>query len=421
MDIPFTGYFAIFILFFSLLFGRKSLLFLAVFFMPFSAVSVLNFSESKNSISYPLFFSIIYVVVTLFIRGGWVKILRLSFFHYGLFFLTYLFVCYFLYPSYDVQDFYINERSFFQLAYVLIGFFVSLSILIDVHKYCLFFILCKAILWSMFVVGLIGEYQLISYYAGWYYPSELFNNNINPFSNGYTAVLEGGIKRISSVSTEPSILSQWLVVCLSFFLFLNLYGFKINRFTYFVIVNSLVVLIASTSATAYLGVFMMLLFYFFGSFKKSILNFFLSLLILFSIFLSSQKLMVVVLDKINSYSFYERFGSVVFGWEQFINSPIIGMGIGVVTVHNLLVGLLANTGLIGTVIFLLWIASEIVKSLNDKKLFSFKKPAAMSFILLLIIQLLTGFSYVYPFFWVFFGLLAAANLNDKFFKGYETK
>ncbi|MDG6773619.1 hypothetical protein QCB45_04690 [Thiomicrorhabdus sp. ZW0627] len=422
MEVPITGLIAILLLFLALFIGHKALLVYAVFFMPFSAVAVINFTASENTISYPLFFSLAYLISFLIIKLRVVNVINYKFSLFGMFFILYLIVSNLFVPYVDPSNYYVNEFSYFQVVYLVIGVLLTISIGLDVYKYGFYKAILTTIAWSMLVVSLIGEYQFLSFTFDLYYPSEVFNNSVNPNAQGYTAVLENGMKRISSVSTEPSIFTQWLVVCFSLFIFMKIYGYKLGLFTNIVLINSFIVLMLSTSASAYLGLVSMALISVGLYVYKSRSVLLLGIVLFLTLFLVSALapfIFDLLVVKLESYSFIERFGSVAFGWEQFIESPLFGMGWGVVTVHSLLVGLLANSGIIGFMMFLYWTLREMVASIRfskEKLVLLRAQSVLLSILVMMFLQVVTGFVYTYSFFWIILGVLVGENLLAKSYR-----
>lgn len=415
MEIPITGVLAFFIALGLFLFHQKYFLYAAVFFMPFSAVAVINFPLVEKSITYPLFFSILYLA-NFYIRNDWSDFLFKKRMMLGeLFFLWCCFSSIVGYYS-DVFDIgYYNGISFSQLLYLWVG--VSLTLTLpqqndgasqpDLE-------IIKTIYYSVLVVCLIGLYQLFAYNFELPYPAFIFNNSVNPYDQGYAAFIGNGVKRISSVSTEPSIFASFLLVSFAMFYFFYISSSKrlISWDARPGVILALVCLVLSTSMTAYLG----LLLVFLSSFFLIKNNVYKAIIFLSSSFFGYflfPYLENLVLSKLSSHSFVERSDSILKGLEYFLNAPVFGAGWGAVTVHSLPVGLLANVGLVGFVLFLIWVFTELKVSsegMSKKKESGMGLGVTAAFLILFIIQVISGFSYVYSYFWIFFGLLINENL-----------
>src|ERR1017187_7069674 len=98
--------------------------------------------------------------------------------------------------------------------------------------------------------------QWFCYWAGFNYPDFIFNTSLTASALGYKEALEDlGITRVSSVATEPSIFAQFSLIALVFAIFAVASGRAViskfwDRAVLFV---TLVVLLMTTSTTAYVG------------------------------------------------------------------------------------------------------------------------------------------------------------------------
>jgi hypothetical protein len=73
----------------------------------------------------------------------------------------------------------------------------------------------------------------------------------------------------------------------------------------------------------------------------------------------------MLFSKLESYSAIERLQSVVNSWEYFLKYPTLGVGWGVVTVDDLVVNLLVNSGVIGLGMFLCLVAYVVNRALRS--------------------------------------------------------
>lgn len=425
MTVPLTGWIAISLFFIGLLKGHRMFFYYALFFMPFSAVGVLNFPNSESTVSYPLFFWVAYLVSFLVLKMKLLDVLTLKSGVLGYILVLYLILSLLFTQNLTLESPFINKFSFSQLFYVFLGVLISISIAIEIRNARTVHIIFKPILLSIFIACLIGLYQKLAFNFGFFYPAEVFNNSLSVGAQGYTAILDGGVKRISSVSTEPSIFAQWLSVSLALLLFRFACNkdIKMTWFEVITIFMGVVTLLLSTSATAYIGLLLLITtFVFLVAGKKNWIYF--SIFVVCSLFLfivlNLSTISLILFDKIDSYSFIERFESVKFGFSVFQENILFGTVWGTVTVHSLIVGLLANAGMIGFTLFFIWLGSEFFKSIKlrgTKKQNLFGQSILLSFVLLLFFQLLTGFVYVYSFFWIMLGFLMGDNLLARFIKG----
>ncbi len=100
---------------------------------------------------------------------------------------------------------------------------------------------------SVFII-LMGIYQLLAHYGGFYYPYDVITNN-----PGYSQQFDQqllGLKRYSSVFTEPSAAAHWLVGFLPFAIVAYLRGL-FGTWLLWVIVLAAGCLLVATSTTGY--------------------------------------------------------------------------------------------------------------------------------------------------------------------------
>ena len=189
----------------------------------------------------------------------------------------------------------------------------------------------------------------------------------------------------------------------------------------------IVVLVLSTSSTAYLGLVILALTYVLysvrtGSFSKTkaILVFALIgtlataviTVAFISVPLVSQLLNAVLLSKASSGSGLERAMTVSLAFGYFQQYPILGIGWGSATSHDLIVKLLSNVGIVGTILFF-GVMFSIVRS-NWKKISSRNSPLdlsrevwLMSLVCFLVTSILIEFPLVFGNFWLIIGMSMA--------------
>lgn len=416
MSIPITGW-IIFILIFLNMISKKSLLNLLIFSLPFSAVSALDIVDKENSINAPVFISIFYLSIQLVGRFGGLHFLKKKsffFFLFVIFCVALSFTCSgFFAADLGAPDVFSTARGVTQICYVVLGGLISLCVANEVAGDSdRLYKALSSLAVSMVVICILGVFQVVAYYSNSYYPYEFLNNNLNPSARGFSGI-EGGMKRISSSSTEPSILAQFLLVAL---VSISCLRYRRKYFIACVRVFSVLVIIMSTSAIAYFGGLLMATFLIFRKFfSKPIVGSGLALVsfsfVVLVWFGYGQSLFEY---KVESYSFNERFESIVVGWQVFMQSPLVGAGWGGSTVHSLPVGLLANGGLLVFSAFMAWFIYEL------RFFFKISRTEAgaavkqynsiyLAFIFMLVLEALTGFLYVYTFFWVFFGIVIGVN------------
>lgn len=217
------------------------------------------------------------------------------------------------------------------------------------------------------------------------YPHYLFNNIKLDSAQGFDQKLEINgeiITRISSVTHEPSIFAKYLltvvsIVMASVWLCQPLFGRLMDK----VILGLLVtVLFLTTSTTGYLGFVVTLLAcallvqrYRAGT-SKSIRNILIlgcsSVSLILMLFPFDDIINSVTTPKLESGSALERALSISNSWDYFLEYPVLGVGWAIVTSHDLIVNLLVNSGVIGLLSFTaltIYLAKRSVGSMDLTK------------------------------------------------------
>ncbi len=299
----------------------------------------------------------------------------------------------------------------------------------------------KAFLAGSAFASLWGILQLACKMTGIAYPGMIFNTSKSPSAIGSALATAGllqqtaGIIRIASVSVEPSILSQTLLVALSLclpFVFGTdtLFSRKIDRKLFWLI---LVGLSITTSSTAYIGLFIVMLtvlsLLFIGGRLKP--KYFLvpleglgvSTVLYFTVPAARRVLDMALFTKSQNYSAVERLMTINNAYEMFKKHPVLGIGWQSIGSFDLIINILANAGIIGLSAFLIAIYSIFRalyrsikltnRSLDFDGLMRIDFAAYVAFVVILGTSSFTGILYVFPFFWFTCGLaIAAANAGN---------
>jgi hypothetical protein len=287
-------------------------------------------------------------------------------------------------------------------------------------------------LWTGVFVALWGFVQIVCSLIGLPYPAFLFNNSVSPGAMGYLATLPGlEILRVSSVALEPSVLSQALltVLPLTFPALLgmgSLISVKADRYCALLIVATLV---AATSPSAYAGLFFLATVTLALAVRMKIQRSvtFIKRGTLAAVFASTFVLVIysfvpmvkAILDlilfaKASSYSALERIKTIELASSYFSKYPLLGVGWGSVTSHDLLFKLLANVGVIGVMSFagmVVWMVVKIYRAIKSRC-----NPMAMTQMVwllalgvLMFTNILGGFAYVLGHMWFTFGMAFACS------------
>jgi hypothetical protein len=282
-------------------------------------------------------------------------------------------------------------------------------------------------LWSGVFVALWGFVQIGCSLIGVPYPAFLFNNSVSPGATGYLATLPGlEIFKMSSVAVESSVLSQSLLTVLALTVPAllgagSVVSIKVDRYCALLIVAAL---IAAASASAYAG----LLFLAVASvvlavrmkikrsgviIRRGIVAAAVATGLVFILY-TQVPVLGAILDlilfaKASSYSGLERLKTIELASGYFSRYPLLGVGWGSVTSHDLLFKLLANVGLVGTASFfamLIWMVVRIYRDIRTRH-----DPLAMTQMIWLLgvsVFILTnalgGFAYVVGYMWFVFGM-----------------
>jgi hypothetical protein len=264
-------------------------------------------------------------------------------------------------------------------------------------------------------------------------PTLLFRNSASQGAQGYLGLLSDNLTRVSSVAVEPSILSQYLVTALPLTLtsFLGkgyIYSKRIDRFAFFLIIT---VLLLTTSSVAYVALLMLPLLcipviarleiYKYKIFWRILAGGFAFVVMLGVLYLVSSSIREVLnlalFAKGESYSSLERLKTITAAWGYFRSYPVLGVGWGSVTSHDLILMILANSGILGLGAFGLaasGIGWLVFRGIKDASHTSDRSRTIwfLSGIFLLFASTISEFPFVFGHLWVVAGMAIAASLRD---------
>jgi hypothetical protein len=287
----------------------------------------------------------------------------------------------------------------------------------------------RIILYSGLFIACWGIFQFLCNLTGFPYPDFLLNNSGSASGKGFLETLESGVGRVSSAAVEPSVLAQALLTLLP----LTLPAWRKRGFVFsrrrdrLLTLLFLVVLVLSTSSTAYVGLVLLALTYALfsvrmGSLSKTKAIFVFALIgilataVVIVAFISvpfvSQLINSVLLSKASSSSGLERAMTISLAFGYFQKYPILGIGWGSATSHDLIVKLLSNVGIVGTAVFFCAIFS-IIRA-NWKKVSSGNSPLdlsrevwLMSLVCFVLTSILIEFPLPFGNFWLIIGMSMA--------------
>jgi len=291
----------------------------------------------------------------------------------------------------------------------------------------------RVTVWSSLFISAWGLLEYASYYIGFYFPYTFFNNNPTEDPLELARVLRGDlvVKRITSVSAEPSFLAQALLALLPLVLFAVWSRRPIVSRTVDRCAAGLMILtlLLSTSVSAYVGLAVVSL----ASMGALIALRRISLrpIAAWGVLIAGLALVYAqsatvrefvdtyVLGKSVSASGVERLFTTLNAWSYFRDYPILGLGWGSVPSHDLLTYLLANSGVCGLAAFGLFLGYVLVRL--ERTLRSPRHAPApdwlryrlagigVALITLVVVGALAGFPFEYGHVWLVLGLAMGAT------------
>jgi O-antigen ligase len=282
-------------------------------------------------------------------------------------------------------------------------------------------------------VSFWGLLQWYCYRVGATYPAFIFNNSQTESAMGYLQELgDLGVTRISSVATEPSMFAQCSLIALIFAIFAVFGGrVLISKFwDRIALVVVFVVLLLTTSSTAYVGLAVLVptsligLWYLRRLNAKIVLVVGSAVFLLYLVYAHSQLGQNVIYEMIfskgESYSGFGRLNSVLLASTYFWQYPILGIGWGSASCYDLIFKLLSNIGIVGLFVFGLFLKSvfgRLWKSMKPRRPKGQISEHAywaccllVAVFILMVTNELTGFAYWYSHLWFVFGMALAVPI-----------
>lgn len=453
MELTYFGMAAIPVGIVLLVIAPQKLLTLSVFFIPFSDTSVVNITKTEVSASgLPpwMFFASLFMLSRVMRRrpapGSGLKTSHWVDLPVGpmFIFLAAIFMSLAMPLLIDgrllIQSPYFNELSWTPLHFTLTNVTATIYIIFgliywgilssEMAKGEKFVSYLRLYCCSALFVCLWGILQFGLYHAGLEYPAMIFNSSVSPGAELFDSELTDlGVRRISSVSVEPSMLAEYLLTVLPFlvFRFVARKPLISRAADYFVAGSIIAVLILSTSATAYLGLVILLILSTFWFVRLGLVRsrhvFFVigtAAVVCIVLSLSSVAHDLVVADvfgKLTTGSGLERSLTISLAWHYFTEYPLLGIGWGSAVSHDLAVKLLSNTGICGFCAFailIITIARGLGKGIRDCRGHSSTGEhlvdAVAAFVALIImigLNAVTEFAYVFGHLWFVFAICTA--------------
>ncbi len=279
-------------------------------------------------------------------------------------------------------------------------------------------------------IAIWGWMEFVVLISGHSYPHDILNTNVHPGTQGYQELLHlsvGTVHRLSSATVEPSIFAQTLLTIIALLAVLVLRERALFSraldLAALIVMGSIILLSAAT--TAYVGTALLLTVLFvFVSRPASRSRYaagIASMLAAASVLYVAVSWVRAVIDdtvfgKARTWSAAERFGSVKDAWWHFVEYPVLGTGWGTAPSHDLIVFLLANVGVVGFLVFLALMAHlfwqlRVEEGMASDADVAFAMAARTALLTLLLLNVLTGFAFVFGQIWLVIALAAASAAN----------
>lgn len=300
-----------------------------------------------------------------------------------------------------------------QTAYVLFGVAVTFVLSIEMLRGDRLDSAVSALRAGATFIALWGVLQAACYYAGVAYPADIFNNSTSHFADMFDQRASAGVIRIASVATEPSFMAVSLMIFGSFGATLLAMEPRLRTTAWIVpVALTLLVVAASTSSTGYvgLGVLGLLL-----ARRRPGLMLVLGacLVVAGSVLLTllpgfRDALYEFTFNKAASGSYVERSGAVWDAFNLFGQQPLFGLGWGGNFSFSIVSILLANVGLVGTLVFAVAVSATLLASRAARlacrgpaewRLRVYAEGAENAMIVYMAVSTISGFHFVVAEFW----------------------
>ncbi|MBW8190580.1 hypothetical protein K0504_05980 [Neiella marina] len=267
---------------------------------------------------------------------------------------------------------------------------------------------CELAVW---LIVLVGAYQMVAFSVGLYWPSEIINSNaggaqsFDQFANG--------VKRVSATFVEPSVMAMHSI---------GLLGLMIVAKRHRLLIGGLaLMLLLTSSTTAIVGCVLLFATYLFLSFKKIDLELFrritvvivggtlmaVLLLAFDTLFFDGQYLEKVFLNKLSSNSGVARSQADFHAVGLLFETYGIGVGVGSNRASSWLANTLASNGLFGIIFLVITFACVIRilgKSASDND-----KAISVTVLGMLIGAMISVPDLAMPFMWLLLGVCIAIS------------
>lgn len=389
-----------------------SLVYYVLFFAPFSATAVVNFTSLgyKNGgvgLTPAILFLFLFFVAQI-LYGNVFQPLRVSRGHViqlaliGAFSLECIALLLCTAAMRGITSYQVT-----QTIYLFISIFCTFALSLELARGNALEMAVTVLRASATFVSLWGLLQLFCFVADLPYPSSIFNNSLSDFADSFDENL-GDITRIASVAVEPSFFAAAMLHFGAFGATVLIYEKRFRSWEWIVpVAVTLATLMLSTSTTAYLGVAVLVLLLLMQQPRRTMFAVApmvaAALLAIVMVPKIQNVLLITTFEKGSTFSYQDRLEHMQLALDMFLKAPLFGWGWASIPSLNILTMLLANVGIIGTILALaagastlidLWIGRSNVRSNGDWKLVAYAAGAQNALIVSFACAVTSGFKYV---------------------------
>lgn len=266
-----------------------------------------------------------------------------------------------------------------QAIYVLLNVFNVIFVLINTEK--LKFQLANYwLIFSAFVVAIVGFYQFVANYFGLYFPSHfLYSNPIYYIGDNQKIA---SYLRINSTFSEPSVAGIFLASITMYFFALSISKKKFSKIYFIAALIMALSAAITTSTTAYFVLFIGFISFSFFELTSAVINKKISKTVVLISFLAVAmtvvalgiityygvfpEFYVMTIDKTHSLSYINRQLSNVAALKLTLETWLLGVGLGSNRPSSFVAYLFSNVGAIGSFVFFAFLCKLVKFSLIYK-------------------------------------------------------
>ena len=308
-----------------------------------------------------------------------------------------------------------------QTAYILFGIGITLVLSIELLRRDRLDTAISALRAAAAFIALWGFLQAACHYTGMTYPATVFNNSTSHFADMFDQRASVGVIRIASVATEPSFMAMSLMIFGAFGATILAIEPRLRTKAWVIpVALTLLVVVASTSSTGYVGLGVLALLLarrrpglIFGlcagaAVAGSVLLMFLPDF--------RDALYEFTFAKGSSGSYIERTEAVWDAFALFGKQPLFGLGWGGNFSFSIVSTLLADVGLVGTVLFSAAILATLLASRAARlactapaewRLRAYAEGTENALIVCMALSVISGFHFVVADFWCLWAMALA--------------